>query len=130
MMTTYSRHVADWDGEAYGPLVSVPQVGICRRTLKVPRHAALCVLSTCACAASPGHPCSRDDVVQRRCISGGAAQDTLEHDCISLSARQRFWTCQTRQSGLAKALLLCVRFSCTTMAILLQHVDRRANTPS
>ena len=26
MMTTYSKHVADWEGEAYGPFVSVPQV--------------------------------------------------------------------------------------------------------
>ena len=27
MMTTFSRHAADWEGEAYGPFVSVPQVG-------------------------------------------------------------------------------------------------------
>ncbi len=26
MMTTYSKHVADWEGDAYGPFVSVPQV--------------------------------------------------------------------------------------------------------
>ena len=26
MMTTFSREMADWEGQAYGPFVSIPQV--------------------------------------------------------------------------------------------------------
>ena len=118
MMTTYSKHVADWEGDAYGPFVSVPQVhGL--PTHDVFLHAAppvsvashqlldLLLRIKLLCAATPSYSCGCGFMVRRFCLPGSFASHTVLHDDAGLPARQRIWPREARQQRDAEADVLC-----------------------
>ena len=74
MMTTFSRHAADWEGEAYGPLVSVPQVEDIPKMLtflNTPDHDAHQYVCACSHTRPSMLPLQRGQVALpfgKRCI--------------------------------------------------------------